>query len=408
MMKKLLFIAVCVLGTFTSTIFAQTNLDLENWDTLTNGVDVPIDWGTLNSFTFLGFSQSTFKETIDPGEGLASARLETISAPGATSLGACSDTAGGMLSIGPATPGTTIGTPYTQRPDSVKFLYKYMPVDSDMGAILVELSHYDVGLDSTITDGQGFMLFPTQDTTWTEGSVAICYFTFDTPDTLVIIASSSAVMFCNSLGVGIGAQRIGSQLWLDSFAIVITPNTPPVANDDNATTDSAVTVVIDVQSNDTDAKCGPKTISIVSGPGNGSATVVGMNIEYTPDSGFVGNDTIWYEICDDGTPPLCDTAKVIITVTSPPTGIDEITTGSQYINIFRNPTNTSLTIQSKDPADPILVIEIYNTTGQLIRRVFNVNITSRYVLKRKGLPSGLYMINVKSKEHNVMKKVMFE
>ncbi|MCH8319229.1 MAG: hypothetical protein IIA88_12175, partial [Bacteroidetes bacterium] len=231
MMKKLLLLsAICVFG--ISTIFAQTNLDMELWSPVTPAPpcsgDNPNDWATLNVFTCLGFAQSTFKDTVNPGEGMASARLETIDAPGATTQGACSDTAGGMLSIGTGTPGGDIGVPYTQRPDSVKFLYKYKPVDSDMGAILVELSHYDVLNDSTITDGQGFMLFTQLDTVWTVGSVAICYFTFDTPDTLVIIASSSAVMFCNSLGVGIGAQRIGSQLWLDSFAIVITPNIPPV------------------------------------------------------------------------------------------------------------------------------------------------------------------------------------
>ncbi|MBW8048972.1 MAG: T9SS type A sorting domain-containing protein, partial [Cytophagales bacterium] len=78
------------------------------------------------------------------------------------------------------------------------------------------------------------------------------------------------------------------------------------------------------------------------------------------------------------------------------------------ITIYPNPANTSLTIHSKDPSDPILVIELYNATGQMVRRVFNVNITSRYALKRKGLPNGLYMIKVKTKEGNTMKKVVFE
>ena len=90
------------------------------------------------------------------------------------------------------------------------------------------------------------------------------------------------------------------------------------------------------------------------------------------------------------------------------TGIEDEISLNNQVTIYPNPANTSLIIHSKDPSDPILVIELYNATGQMVRRVFNVNITSRYVLKRKGLPNGLYMIKVKTKEGNTMKKVVFE
>ena len=35
---------------------------------------------------------------------------------------------------------------------------------------------------------------------------------------------------------------------------------------------------------------------------------------YTPDSGYFGEDTFNYIICDDGTPSLCDSATVTIKV----------------------------------------------------------------------------------------------
>ena len=38
-------------------------------------------------------------------------------------------------------------------------------------------------------------------------------------------------------------------------------------------------------------------------------------ILYTPDPDFVGVDSFMYAICDNGMPPLCDTALVIVTVT---------------------------------------------------------------------------------------------
>ena len=31
--------------------------------------------------------------------------------------------------------------------------------------------------------------------------------------------------------------------------------------------------------------------------------------DYTPNPGFSGNDSFVYEICDKGTPSLCDTAR---------------------------------------------------------------------------------------------------
>ena len=48
---------------------------------------------------------------------------------------------------------------------------------------------------------------------------------------------------------------------------------------------------------------------------------------YTPDSSFNGNDTFTYSICDNGSPILCDTAMVVISIPCSPytiTGIDSL------------------------------------------------------------------------------------
>ncbi|HEX3009357.1 MAG TPA: Ig-like domain-containing protein, partial [Bacteroidales bacterium] len=37
---------------------------------------------------------------------------------------------------------------------------------------------------------------------------------------------------------------------------------------------------------------------------------------YTPASDFTGNDTIVYHVCDNGTPQLCATGKIVVTVTA--------------------------------------------------------------------------------------------
>lgn len=88
------------------------------------------------------------------------------------------------------------------------------------------------------------------------------------------------------------------------------------ATDDSATTGSGIQVVIDVQNNDTSLTS--FTTSIISGPFNGSASVInGDSIQYTPNPGFVGTDTITYVICLDFAPSICDTATVIIDVVQP-------------------------------------------------------------------------------------------
>jgi len=58
------------------------------------------------------------------------------------------------------------------------------------------------------------------------------------------------------------------------------------------------------------------TITPISQPANGSVFFLSSGIySYTPDTDFYGADTFEYEICNDGSPALCDTASVVIDVT---------------------------------------------------------------------------------------------
>jgi hypothetical protein len=72
-----------------------------------------------------------------------------------------------------------------------------------------------------------------------------------------------------------------------------------------------------VLTNDSDPDSPPAIPVITDQPNHGTASVnpVDSTITYTPDPDFVGYDTLAYEICDDGMPPLCDTALVYILVT---------------------------------------------------------------------------------------------
>ncbi|MFQ5648303.1 MAG: tandem-95 repeat protein [bacterium] len=98
---------------------------------------------------------------------------------------------------------------------------------------------------------------------------------------------------------------------------VIGGNQAPVANADNGTTTAGNSVALDVTANDTDSDgtINFTTVSIVTPPGNGTATVnsgTGV-VTYTPNGGFDGTDTFTYTVNDDDGAPS-NAATVTVTV----------------------------------------------------------------------------------------------
>ncbi len=93
-------------------------------------------------------------------------------------------------------------------------------------------------------------------------------------------------------------------------------NNAPIANDDSASTVQNTQIAVDVLDNDSDADNDNLTITIIDPPVNGQVVVSANNTIYTPNTDFIGSDTLTYKISDGngGT----DTAKVTITVTQAP------------------------------------------------------------------------------------------
>lgn len=97
-------------------------------------------------------------------------------------------------------------------------------------------------------------------------------------------------------------------------------NNPPVANTDIAATRGRTQVVVKSLANDHCANLGcslnQTSVTIVGNPHHGTTSVNGVNgdITYTPDAGFVGLDTLTYQVCDNNSPAKCATAMQIITV----------------------------------------------------------------------------------------------
>ncbi|MEM5538663.1 Ig-like domain-containing protein, partial [Olleya sp. AS48] len=92
-------------------------------------------------------------------------------------------------------------------------------------------------------------------------------------------------------------------------------NEAPIANADTATTPEGTPVDIVVLANDFDPDADPIIITNNTTPDNGTVTVnTDGTITYTPNDGFIGEDTFEYTICDNALPALCDTATVTVTV----------------------------------------------------------------------------------------------
>jgi hypothetical protein len=72
----------------------------------------------------------------------------------------------------------------------------------------------------------------------------------------------------------------------------------PVAHDDHAVTAMGTAVTIPVLANDEDPDGGPLTVTSVTDPGHGSATIQGSTVRYTPVADYTGGDSFRYTATD--------------------------------------------------------------------------------------------------------------
>lgn len=92
-------------------------------------------------------------------------------------------------------------------------------------------------------------------------------------------------------------------------------NQPPTAVNDTAQTDEDTAVLVNVLNNDhdSDGTLNSATLTIVSQPTSGTATLSGNNLIYTPHAGFTGTDSFTYRVADDDG-AFSNLATVTITV----------------------------------------------------------------------------------------------
>ena len=193
---------------------------------------------------------------------------------------------------------------------------------------------------------------------------------------------------------------------------VVSPNDKPIAVDDNVTTDSAITVVIDVQANDFDPNNDSLTTTVISGPANGNATVLNDDsVQYAPNIGFKCIDTFIYQVCDDGVPILCDNAIVTITVSSAIVIPGVLENNDSKWNLLENHPNpfvekTEIFFTSKDAG--IIEFTIYNGMGELVysREISAKKGMNAFEVALPGIAPGIYMYSIKQGDSRVTKRMI--
>ena len=361
-MQRLLLLPVLFLT--MQTLAQSLNADLETWTTATNSFVIdttlfgfavnvsetvnyvtPADWTTVNQLTqsnTAGNEQLVFEETGTVFSGSSAARIEsreiTLSVDVGPPIGVQSFTnigpgllvsgfftleeneiLGGVLSndfsfLNPFTyPG--VGQPNTEAAKSLVGHYQYTGVSGDSALVVSGLLRNDTIIAYAETR------LPNA-ATWTRFEVDYTYVypPCQDPDTVVTLFCSSNLdltfadgeFSLNSTYTG----EDGSVLLVDSTGLVPFPGgtPPPVAVDDAFTVLSGDSVDLDVLDNDVYCP-GGITLTILSGPSVGTISGSLPDVRYLSTPGFVGNDTIEYELCTSG---QCDTAEAVIDVNAVP------------------------------------------------------------------------------------------
>lgn len=131
------------------------------------------------------------------------------------------------------------------------------------------------------------------------------------------------------------AAHRGTRSYVDRFSVTATDphgaravtevtvtldviNSMPTCRPDTATTGVGSAVTVSVLGNDTDVDQDTLTLTGVSSPPRGQASIIGSSVRYTPDPGFFGDDSFTYSVSDGHGGKGTGTVVVHVVDTVPP------------------------------------------------------------------------------------------
>lgn len=206
--KFLLFVSLVFCG---SMLFSQVipNAGFETW-VADGSFENPESWSTSNVTVAMMATIETTSKDEDAQEGTYSARLESISPMGFSSVAPGLATLGQFnLDIAAQSGDVTGGIEWTTRPANFKGYYKYMPQGDDQAFIGVVFYKYNQTTGVTDSIGEALINPNTTVDTWTEFDLPIEWTSNETPDSMNIIVMSSDGRF---------TPVEGSVLFIDNFS----------------------------------------------------------------------------------------------------------------------------------------------------------------------------------------------
>jgi len=305
----------------------------------------------------------------------------------------------GGHSVSPAViPGA--GQPFTQRLDSFFGYFQYTPVlntftnTPDTCVMWATLRK-----GSTVVANAEFTTNVNTNGTYAYFSTPFVYASCETPDTLVILLASSLPKFG---GIINGNTELvpGSVLLVDGlgYDTLAAGRTIDVAVNDVDTTFKNTPDTIPVVANDISCNSLSLTLSSVTTPLHGTATIWNNEIIYTPNTGYLGGDTFFYTITDANN--ATSTAMVLVYV--------EINVGISEANeipvkMFPVPAANELHLQ-------------FENNGKTTARIFDVvgNLVSTLTLKQNDnninistLTNGVYGLQLVDESNNIIARGKF-
>lgn len=143
-------------------------------------------------------------------------------------------------------------------------------------------------------------------------------------------------------------------------SLVSAGNNAPVALNDTASVLQPFGVTRNVGLNDVDPNGDNFCITLVYGSPHFAEAGIGncTSITYTPDSSFIGSDSCYYIICDNGSPVKCDTGKFVVnSLYNPavyPVAVNDVATALQPDGITAN-----VGANDTDPSGAFCITSIY-------------------------------------------------
>lgn len=230
MKTKFTLFTALVLGVLSLSAQQPTNGGFNTWTNATN----PDGWATVDGIfgSPIGFS---VQDNTDKVEGTSSLQLKSDSLqalpqagviPGIASLGTATYSPGGAPEF--------FGMPFTFKPDTIFFAYKYSTPGTDTGALNINLTSAGtsvfggvLGLDLVPTAGQWASVYAPLTANYTSGS---------TPDTLLIqfyssagqVATKGSVLHIDAVRLGYKQQQTSIDEATATVTAAIYPN--PAAN----------------------------------------------------------------------------------------------------------------------------------------------------------------------------------